>query len=733
MTVSLTREPTALHSANSVHTPAIDPGHAQPVWILAVMMALMPALGVPNEFMLQDTLKSAVLAVGVLMAALVFVVISLRKARTVHWHGLMWLPLSLCAYAVGSMVWSHSYLAGVEAVRWGLLSLLLWTGLNTFSRANVPVLVWGIHAGATVASLWAVLQGWAGLSWFPQVAMPASTFVNRNFFAEYLVCTLPFSVYALVQCCKAWWALPMALSLALNTVALLMTGTRSATLAFLLTLPLMAWTLWRHRSQWYCMQWPQQTRRLTAMVLVVGVVGSGLIPMNNQNPDGQYSSTLSRSVARTASVTSATEYTQGSFYIRSTMWKATASMVMAYPWTGVGAGAWEVHVPLYGPEEELLEIDYYAHNEFIQLLGEYGLVVGGGFAALLFAYFILYGQAALQHSIKGNRSSALWITTALSSLSALLIVSLAGFPWRMAGTGALLALCLAILATLDAKDWTSNPVSRVALNVAKPWVLRLTAGLLIVAIAISGFVTWRAAKAEKQWMQLVYEAELHLAKEHLSNSETDGKWHQSQLENIRQNMALHPHYRKLSALAANAFFSMGDWQAAAMLLESIAASRPHIPAVWRNLALANSKLGRAEQAQAALVQLQRLRPHLISTVELEVRLLLDSGQTTSATQRLLELYAQSAISEPLLQLGYAIGTTRGQWGLAIKALELHIAHWPAQKANSYLRLGLLYSDPLVNDQAKALEAYKAALSYAKPNEMSAIWNKIPSSLHPKMQ
>ena len=29
----------------------------------------------------------------------------------------MWLPLALMFYAIGSMLWSHAYLSGVEAVR----------------------------------------------------------------------------------------------------------------------------------------------------------------------------------------------------------------------------------------------------------------------------------------------------------------------------------------------------------------------------------------------------------------------------------------------------------------------------------------------------------------------------------------------------------------------------------------------------------------------------------------
>ena len=55
------------------------------------------------------------------------------RPEPLRWHGILWLPLALLAYALGSMAWSHTYLAGVEAVRWFLFALLLWLGLNTLA------------------------------------------------------------------------------------------------------------------------------------------------------------------------------------------------------------------------------------------------------------------------------------------------------------------------------------------------------------------------------------------------------------------------------------------------------------------------------------------------------------------------------------------------------------------------------------------------------------------------
>ena len=218
------------------------------VAILALMMFLAPALGVPHELMLQDTLKSIVVSFAALGAALFFFWNQRNRDTALRWHALVWLPLLLMVYALGSMVWSHTYLAGVEAIRWFIFALIVWLGLNTLARERLATLAWGIHAGAFVASLWTALQFWADMAFFPQGPNPASTFVNRNFFAEFLVCTLPFSVWLLVRAKNSATVALLAFSIGLNIVAMFMTGTRSALLAFavlLLVMPLILWQIGR--------------------------------------------------------------------------------------------------------------------------------------------------------------------------------------------------------------------------------------------------------------------------------------------------------------------------------------------------------------------------------------------------------------------------------------------------------------------------------------------------------
>ena len=104
------------------------------------------------------TLKSALLAVGVVSTLALLLTTALRAPRgegtAWYFHGLLAFPATLCLYALGSMVWSHSYLAGAEAARWCVLGVLLWTCLQVLRGGHAMVLLGGLHAGAVGAATW---------------------------------------------------------------------------------------------------------------------------------------------------------------------------------------------------------------------------------------------------------------------------------------------------------------------------------------------------------------------------------------------------------------------------------------------------------------------------------------------------------------------------------------------------------------------------------------------------
>jgi O-antigen ligase len=595
------------------------------VAILALIMLLAPALGVPHEEMLQDTLKSIVVAFGALGAGLLFFWRA-RQCTALRWHAVIVLPLLLMAYALGSMVWSHTFLAGVEAIRWFLFALLLWLSLNTLSRERLPLLAWGVHVGAVVASLWAVLQFWFDFSLFPQGPNPASTFVNRNFFAEFAVCTLPFSALLIARARQSALAVLLAASAGLVILAILMTGTRSALSAMwlqgLVLLPLMAWL---YRRQLAFRDWGRATAPAVIGVLFTMVLGLGLIPTGNAKiaAEEQGHTALERGFKRTASISPG----DPSLGVRIVMWRATGRMIQRHPLAGVGAGAWENDEPLYQDAGAQLETDYYVHNEILQLLAEYGLA-GWVFLLGLVAYLIAATWDTLTRRVAGAQAEAPWRAVFLCSLLSLLIVSNVGFPWRMASTGALFALCLGGLAASDARMGWSVPWSALRL----PWsraASQVAAVLSIACLALAMFITRQAADAE---YKIVHATRIALSISQSGNP-NDPRWNPSKAEMlklVREGIAINPHYRKITPMVADELARWGDWKNATWIWESVLGSRPNVVAILTNVARGYAIMGDLDKAGMYLDRAEQIQPRAPSVRSLEVILLQRTGQDARA-------------------------------------------------------------------------------------------------------
>ena len=708
------------------------------VMLLALTLFLAPALGVPGEEMLQDTLKSMVVSLGVLVAALVFfwgrrngiAPGSAGDTPTPLWHRVMWLPLGLTAYALGSMAWSHTFLAGVEAVRWFIFSLLLWLGLNTFTRGRLPLLASAIHWGAVVASLWTVLQFLVDFGLFPQGPNPASTFVNRNMFAEYVVCSVPFSVWLLARAQGHDQIAVRALCMALNLVALMMTGTRSALLALAVLALLLPVIVVRYRAQLAVSAWTGKEQALALGILLVTVIGLGSVTTGNPKimAENHGRTALERTSFRVASFSGQDEFTVGSGSIRLVMWRATGRMIADRSLTGVGAGAWEVDIPLYQSAGSQLETDFYAHNEFLQLIAEYGLA-GWLFLIGLLVYL---GTSAWKTWQAGSAPDALPRALALASLLALLLVSGAGFAWRMASTGVMFAVGLGILAATDLTAAHASALRRPHVS-RMPWgagVARASVVATLLCLLLAAYISQQAATCEKKIITAVKMALTISA----SGNPASPQWNDAKadmLQRVREGIAINPHYRKITPLLADNLASWGDWQNAIWIWESVLLSRPYVVAILSNVARGRSSLGDGDGALRYLARALAIQPAAPSVRSLEVLLLIQSGQLAKADSLVRQYLGSGSYDNDLLKLAYNLGERRGDWLLAIWALELRNQLLPNQAADGALRIGNIYLHKL-NDEGQALKAYCVALAAVPPAYRDRMRRQVPESVRAKL-
>ena len=697
--------------------------------VVALTIFLLPTVGVPNELMLQDTLKSMVASLGVLLAAALFFWQSRRSTEPWRWHSVMWLPLALCGYALGSMAWSHTYLAGVEAIRWFVFSVLVWLGINAVKRENFALLAHAIHWGAVAASLWAVLQFVLDIRWFAQGPNPASTFVNRNFFAEFLVCSVPFSFWLVAQARGMDQIVLRSFLLAFNVTALLMTGTRSALVALLVLIVLLGVVAFRFRASLHASRWTRTERWLAVLTFIGTVYGLGSVPTGNAalKNENWGETALERTFFRVGGFSADQEFVSGSGSVRLVMWKASVRMIQDVPLTGVGAGAWEVDIPLYQQPGAQMETDFYAHNEYLQLIGEYG-VVGWLFLIGLLVFFA--GVTRRTWTSEESAPDAAFHAIALASLAALLLVSGAGFPWRMASTGALFALLLGILASGDA-----HAVRLEAAQAPDPFWRRANPANLglagaLLGLCLAAYISWQATLAESK---LITAAKMALTIS-ASGVPNDPRWtdtKQRMLTLVQEGIAITPHYRKITPAVADQLASWGDWKNAIPIWQSIVSSRPHVTVVLSNIARGHLQLQDIDSAMVYLAKAKAIQADAPSVRSLEVVLLTQTAQEDKALRLASEYLNSSSADAELVNLSISMGTLAKDWPLVIQALKLRGKGSPALASDSWLRVGVIYLE-ILNDEAQALQAFRAGIAAAPEMYRDRVRARVPMSVRGKV-
>ena len=562
---------------------------------------------------------------------------------------------------------------------------------------------------------------------FPQGPHPASTFVNRNFFAEFAVCTLPFSALLLARARHSAQVALIAASTGLVIVSVLMTGTRSALIALWLQLAVvLPFIAWYCRGQFAFTGWSRGTRAIALGVLVGTVLGLGLIPTGDAKiaEEGRGLNALERGFRRTGSISP----DDPSLGVRMVMWKATARIIRERPVTGVGAGAWESEIPLYQAEGAQLETDYYVHNEFLQLLAEYGLA-GWLFLLALGAYLLQAAWRTLRGRDADAQAEAPGRAVVLCSLLALMIVSNVGFPWRMASTGALFALCLGALGASDARLGLSRWWAFARLRWA-PRVSHAMAALTIGCIALAAFITQQAAESEQKIVRATKIALTISA----SGDPNNPKWATAKadmLRLIREGIALNPHYRKITPMVADELARWGDWKNATWIWESVLSSRPHIVAIMANVARGYASMGDPAEALEYLERAKKVQPHAPAVRSLEVILLSRSGQEARALDLARQAIDQKVYDYDLLNAAFWLASRAHDAPLAHKAMQLRIVGWPATQAQGYLMLGDLYAKD-AKDADKAASFYRQAIAQTPEGQRAEVLQHVPPELRARV-
>lgn len=254
----------------------------------------------------------------------------------------------------------------------GLFSQREVNAISTFKVLTIILLIQSI-----VGILQAYNLAFTGIPGLPH---PTGFSGNRNLYASFLSLLLPFAFYLLFIGNQTWKIISGA-TVGIGIVALILGQTRSAWLAFIvsvLVFQVLFLFFRKNISSDYRRNWLKWN--------LVGIVSIGLIigAIFITDKNGVLRERLKNRLVSLYdfSELDATNEASRNVNERLLVWKGTLTMIQDRPWVGVAPGNWRIHFPLYGGmsalknENEAKDYDkvrVQPHNVYLQVASETGI------------------------------------------------------------------------------------------------------------------------------------------------------------------------------------------------------------------------------------------------------------------------------------------------------------------------------------------------------------------------
>jgi tetratricopeptide (TPR) repeat protein len=262
--------------------------------------------------------------------------------------------------------------------------------------------------------------------------------------------------------------------------------------------------------------------------------------------------------------------------------------------------------------------------------------------------------------------------------------------------------------------------------VSLPWKPSLSivgASLTAAALGLAAFITQRAVESER----LIVSATRTALSISASGSPNDPRWQPAKsrmLEQIRDGIALNPHYRKITPIVADELGRWGDWKNAVWIWESVLSSRPHIVAIIANVSRGYMVTGDLAKARMWLERARAIQPAAASVRSLDVLLLARTHQEARALELAKEALEANVFDFDIANTAFALAWRAGDYATANKAMELRMKGWPDTQAFGLVQLGNMYATS-VKDPAQALSLFRRAKAMVSPADWMRMADQVP--------
>jgi len=375
---------------------------------------------------------NAVLEIG---AALLFVLwavlVSVRGRVELFWNWLF-IPvfglggIALVQYTAGASV--YPYLTKIELLRWSAYALLFFLAVESFqAKEQIKQFVWFLLSLGFAVSLFGIIQHFTfngRLYWtiaVPAAASPFGSFVDLDHFAGFVELVVPLGLALLFFPSRRREQVPLLLLLTIVPIgAVFLSASRAGIIVLLLEFALMAFFSCMHRMG--------KKQLLGAMA--VGLLAGGMM--------------LWLGVAKALERFALLAHEGVSRELRVAMDEDTWRIFLDHPWTGTGLGTLIAVYPRYESFYNGTIVDH-AHNDFLELLADTGLI--GGFCGAFFIG-VLFRQGFVNLRIAIGGAERALIVGPLVACLGLLLHSLVDFNFHIP-SNALIFLLLACMSVTE--------------------------------------------------------------------------------------------------------------------------------------------------------------------------------------------------------------------------------------------------------------------------------------------
>jgi len=420
-------------------------------WALLSVLAAMAAVSVlatgairPEDFAILEWLMVAALGLAVIR-------LWAHEQPVFQLSPVLWAVLGFTAYAGFRFVTADIHFYAEEEWTRVLLyaAFFILMTFHVFRPQYSQALLVTLGVVASASSLYAAYQYFAGSNEVWHFVRPenysrrgSGTFINPNNFAGYMALLLPMLVaWVIAGRIHATMRFVAGYAALMLGVGLVVSASRGGLLAAAGGLLALVFLLVR-----------QKAFRMPALIMLAALLLGGFAVIGQTKLTQWRIAQMQR-----------TELDRDARFL---MWQSAEEMWRDHVWLGVGPGHYDAVFPQYRPDLLQRTKPYFAHNDYLNTLADYGLI-----GALLILGAILAAEFAFRHGwrhlrrdaddMQGARSNRLALLLgAAAGVTAALIHALFDYNFHIPAYALLFVFYLAVMATawrMDNDRWWWRP------------------------------------------------------------------------------------------------------------------------------------------------------------------------------------------------------------------------------------------------------------------------------------